>query len=188
MRSLTVITMSMVLAVTGCASMPGGVSTNVSSFDGTREVFMEPAPVPTPGNMLAISVQLGAHWSSSHPNTVELIARIPQGVTTIQKENGLQFNISGEITSLSSDVTFTEIDSEVIYGIIYTESSRSFIAPLEFVEELASANSVGVRLRVGQNQYYEAHMESGGMGGSALRSLNEFLINVYQQKATMQAE
>ena len=168
--------------------MPGGVSTHVSDFDGTREVFMEPAPVPTPGDMLAIYIQLGAHWTSSHPDTVQLIAQTPQDVTTIQREDGLQFNIGGEITSLSSDVTFTEFDSDVISGVVHTESSRPFTATLEFVERLAAADTAGVRMRIGQDRYYEARMESEGMNASAHRSLNNFLDEVEEQKAAMQAE
>lgn len=160
------------LLLGGCAA---GVQIRVSDFDGTREVYMEPAPVPTPGAMV-IYVQLGAHWSSADPDVVRLIAQTPQGFTSIR---GLEFSINGEVTSLSSPVLFTEFEGRHIQNVAYRESSRAFTAPIDFVRALASSEDARVRLLVGQNEYYEARLLTEGMNARAHRGLNQFLESVW---------
>lgn len=177
-----------VAVIAGCASMPGmpgHVSVHVSDFDSTREVFMEPAAVPTPGDMV-ISIQLGAHWTSKAPDTVSLIAQTPRDITTIKSQDGLQFHVDGEVTKLNSSTTLTDHESEVISGSLYTESSRPFTASIEFVRKLAQAETAGVKMLIGQDEYFEARMKSEGMNAGAHRGLNRFLAKVREQKQAMQ--
>lgn len=175
------------LLVAGCASLPGGIQTNVSDFDGSREVYMEPAPLPTQGAMVTY-ILLGAHWTSEEPETVYLIARTTRDYTRIEAEDGLEFNIDGEVVSLDSDAALTELEGDRIQGVTHRQSTRPFTATLELVETLADSEGVRVRMRVGQGEYYEARLETEGMSAGAYNSLNEFLEEVKAQKAAMQED
>ena len=187
MRFIQSVAISLFLLATGCASMPGmpgHVSTHVSDYDGTREVYMESAAVPTPGAMV-VYIQLGAHWTSESPDTITLIAETPQEITNIRSDNGLQFNIDSNETKLDSSTTMTDHDSEVISGTVHTKSSRPFTTSIEFVEKLADAKTAGVKLLIGQGEYYEARMESDRADTGIRSHLRSFLAKVREQKQAM---
>lgn len=163
------------LLLSGCAGLPGQVSTTESDFDGTREVYMEPGTVNTPEALL-VTINLGAHWSSREPDTVYLIARTPHGAETIRRRDGLQFNIDGEIVKLDSSQWATEHDFELIGNVAYSSSRRAFAAPLSLVEDIAESEGTRIKLLVGQTEYRTGRLEDGV--NTAYRGLLAFLDEV----------
>lgn len=165
MRALMLL---LALALSGCAGMPGQVSTHRSQFDGTQEVHLNPGRVDTPGSLVTY-INLGAHWSSKAPDSVLLIARTPQGLHNIRRDGGLQFNIDGDVIALNGVHVLTRHDIGK-----YPYSERDFAAPLSLVERLSEGTRV--KLIVGQSEYYEGVMSSGM--GTALDGLRQFLSQV----------
>lgn len=163
------------LLLSGCANMPGEVSSMESEFDGTREVFMEPGQVAGTQDFFN-PFNLGAHWTSKTPDTAYLIASVPRENRSIRAEDGLQFNLDGEILSFDSTHTLTEHDLEYANNVSFAESSREFEVPLAFVERLSEAEDAMVKLRVGQTEYREGRLEDHPM--SAHRGLQEFVSTV----------
>ena len=175
---------AMCLILIGCETLPGGVSTHISDFDGTREVSMEPAVVPT-GSMVA-RLRIGAYWSSKNPEVAYLIAETA-GATRVRREAGLELSLDGDITSLDSDETFTEIDrAQAFTGDSQTWSSRGFTTSPGFIEKLRDASDIRVRLRIGQTEYIEGRIETDGMNAGVYNGLGAFVEEVERQKQELE--
>lgn len=163
MQLKTIFLIFILASLYGCATpgMPGYISNSVSGFDHTRSISMEPAWVPNS------MIKLGLFWSSKiNDNKLILIATI-KGAHSIPSKNSLHFNIDGNITSLSSIDTLTDIDTTrgIIHGYTYTPganwSSKRYLVEKEFINKLVNASHVVVKLDL-QKTYAEGVFSSDG--------------------------
>jgi hypothetical protein len=167
--------------LTACATAPGTpghVRVLAPGFEGHTEVVLEPGTVDTPGSVLVV-INLGAHWSSADPDRVLLVAQLPRRVQSIRREDGLQFNIDGELVRLTSPVEQTEFS-----GRLNSRSRRPFRAPVSLVEQLVANEGTRLRLLVSESQYYEGELNDGA--NSAYRGLVNFLAEVRRARRAME--
>lgn len=137
----------MLFAISACSSLPGAVNKEVSEFDGTTSIRMEPNWVyKEKMSLIGADFKLGAFWNSSQPNDALIIAEIPTDLIIIQSKDGLQFNVDGKIHKLSSYQGLTDYDSTVANNVSFQSSKKSFGSSIEFIDKLLSANDVRVKL------------------------------------------
>ncbi|WP_280563351.1 hypothetical protein [Chromohalobacter sp. 48-RD10] len=164
------------LGLTGCTAMPGmagHVSSHQSDFDGSTQVSMEPAKVKTG----ALSVVLiGADWSSKSPDRVMLTAVVPGDYERIISDEGLQFNIDGDIVKLSSDQAITDLDGEYAGGMVFRESAKTFPVKISLVERIVKADLVKIKLVTGDG-YVEGRFQESDPN-NAKDAIERFLAEI----------
>ena len=146
----------------GCVTMPGGIRTNVSEFDGSNEIVMEPAWVCKESTFGDCHIKLGLYWRSTMPQDKLILVAMTDGINAFSNGKSLYFNIDGEFVSFDSIDTLTEYDiSEGTYmkGFIASGtyvpgiyippvnwSSQRYIVDKYFMEKILKAQRVAVRL------------------------------------------
>jgi len=151
-----------------------------SAFDGSVEVTQAPglvySDIPA---MSGYEFALGLRWRSTAAGAVDIIASIPRGAFIIDGRDGLQFNIDGEIVTLSSSDLVTRFsDADLPLGFS-TSSSKRFPATLPLIERLAAARSVGVRLVLGSG-HLDGRLDIEGKN-AAITGFRAFLARVSSQ-------
>lgn len=168
------------LFLVGCETiegMPGHIRSHQSSFDGAKELSVEPAMVyRTSQTFSGSDLMLGMFWRSTmEPNTFVISAHVI-GTKLIQQSNSLQFNIDGRIVSLSSSDLFTQIRTQrgsPSVGIRpYNQSNRHYLISESFFKELIESDNVKIRLML-QNSYVEGDF-SVNQASSARRAFIAF--------------
>lgn len=134
-----------VLASCGSGS-PGAISKTTSSFDGTKELIMEPAW------LYDSTIKLALFKNSKMPKDKLILTAVVRGAHIFADDPSLHFIIDGEIVSLKSIDRLTDINtSEGVVGAGFyvapsNWSSNDYLVDLSFVERLLDAENVGVRL------------------------------------------
>jgi len=141
--------------LTGCmAGMPNNVSQNISDFDGSRSLTMEPGFIYESADTWSYGhFQLGLFWTSKAKDAVFIKAKLPNGIANIKSHEGLQFNINGKLTKLSTKTMFTKFNTDTAGGHVYADSSKSFAVPITFIQKLLDAKTVKVKLITGNGVY-----------------------------------
>lgn len=149
MRSLIIITFTL---LTGCmASMPNTIDSATSSFDGSRQITMQPGFVYTSDDFSSWGYfKLGLTWLSKHEDKIIITAEIPNAITSINSDKGLRFNIDGQITTISSAQIFTDFDVDRIQSTTYKSSTKLFIVEKSLLDKILSASDVKVRLHTNE--------------------------------------
>lgn len=145
----------------GCVTikgMPGHLNYHQSTFDGGKELSMEPAWVyKNTQNFSGADFSLGLFWRSTMaPNTFVISAHV-YGAKLIQKSESLQLNIDGRLILLNSTDQFTQIQTQrgSPTGIsAHNESSRQYLISESVLDELLTAEKVKMRLIL-SNTYVE---------------------------------
>jgi hypothetical protein len=156
--------------LSGCANMPGAISTNKSEFDGTTTTTMAWS-YPRGISHLGI----GLTQSSLDPNIIYFDAVVLDLVGLIAKE-GLLFNIDGKVISLSSSSATTDFSSQVISGSAYRRSERSYVGSLSLLKKICSAESVKVKLLT--NDGYDEAVISGGDSTNTIKAMRKYLATI----------
>ena len=94
--------------VIGCASMPGSISESVSGFDKTTEITMEPAGVFRSYSESYI-IKLGLYKTSKMDENNAVLEVFVEGAYNFADKDSVQFNIDGEVISLTSSDSLTNI-------------------------------------------------------------------------------
>jgi len=163
------------LLVTACA---GQISETKSTFDidNSRELSMEPTYVFTHADGRSGSdLRLSLFWRSTMPKNELILGAFVSGVHSIPAIKSLHFNIDGQIVSLSSIDTLTNIETK--YGSPrfvppYNVSSNRYVVTFEFIENIITANDVRVRLNLGKK--YVEGVFSDKTFGAAKRDFVRF--------------
>jgi hypothetical protein len=125
------------LALTGCISMPGDLTTTESKVEGSTEVAVIPGWLP---NSL---IKLGVyHDSKMKPD--QAVLEVQTSIDTIQSKEGLVINIDGEKTTLSSFDTLSDLNQGFF--------TKRFLVKLDLMKKMVDGKSVWVRVNGnGQN-------------------------------------
>jgi len=139
---------AILLLLTGCmASMPNQITPATSNFDGSKSLTMAPAFIYESADTWSYAhFQLGLFWSSKFKDSILITAKLPNDIRNINSHEGLQFNVDGKVTKLSTDVVYTQFDADVAGGRVYTESSKPFSVSKQFIQSLLDAKSVKIKL------------------------------------------
>ncbi|WP_344341357.1 hypothetical protein, partial [Streptomyces rhizosphaericus] len=144
---------AMMLFLSACSGMPGGITERTSSFDGSPELSMKPAFIYRNNNGFSGSnLEASLHWRSSMPRDEIVLTMYAQEIKSIPSRESLKFNVDGVIKEFSSIDTFTDFSSS--YGS-YTSwatvppsrsSFKRYLVSEDFIKEIISADDVRVRL------------------------------------------
>lgn len=171
MKITIIILLSVLSSLTGCVSMPGFVTTNVSQFDGTREIHMNPGWVCNDALYLSCPIKLGLSKNTKMmPDEIILTAEV-EGTYAFAHGISLHFNIDGEITSFESIDTMTKFRASrgvhlpgSFFAGRYTPgyyspptswSSKGYRIDKTFLKKLIDGKSVAVKIDLSQREYVE---------------------------------
>ncbi|MDA0780648.1 MAG: hypothetical protein PQ612_05900 [Rickettsiales bacterium] len=168
-----------ILINTSCANipgmtLPGQVKVHESSFDGSKEIKLEPVFVEKGW------FKIGGFWNSKNPDQVNLVGEITQSIVHIESDGGLQFNIDDKITKLSSPDISTNFESDLINGASYKQSKKHFVTDIQLLKSLVDAHDVKVKL-ITADGYREGEINSN----SAMRlkpALVKFLNTIQEEQ------
>lgn len=175
------------LFLAGCAVMPvpGRIQESISSFDGAREVAMEPALVCREDARGSCFIRLGLFKRSTmSPESVMLLA-VVYGMNPISEGASLHFDIDGDI------VSFTSIDGKTRYsigsgphttGTDFRNSSegcsvKRYIVHRSFLKRLLTAKRSAVRVSL-KKGYVQGELLDDGET-MALPSFRQFYARVF---------
>jgi len=141
--------------LSGCASMPGMpgyISEEKSSFDGSTQLSMEPAFVYRDNDGFSGSdLKLSLLWRSTMENDDIVLEAFVDGAHSFAHGESLHFNVEGEVVSFKALEELTNIDYEPgVYSTVYVPggnvSSKRYLVSREFITRILEASQVGVRL------------------------------------------
>lgn len=170
-----------VLLFSGCAAMtPGGISVKKSDFDGSTEVVMTPAYVCKEGTFGSCMIKLGLHRTSRMPADDVVMTVMIGSLEHFSADDGVQFNIDGEIVTLSSpdrEVKF-EVNSNTAY--IDTWAYRTYIVKKDFIKKLLDGTRVA--MKVSTNKGYYEGVFSSDKPTTAKGPFGDFLQKAFEVK------
>jgi hypothetical protein len=155
-----------IVSLIGCAGMPGTpgyISKNVSTFDGTTELSMEPAWVCEGWSGCALKFSL--YKNTKMPKDDVILIVIVQGAELISRGESLHFKIDGELVNIQAIDQLTDIEAKSGYygsGMYIPPSnwsSKRYYVKLSFIEKIVNANEVLVKVDL-QNKYVEGIFSS----------------------------
>lgn len=145
MRKLVLVVALLVL--TGCAAMNSAMTPSVrtekSQFDGSVSIIQ--APVSAASSIKEDWHTLGFRWTDTDPEYVFILA----GVPGIQNVMGVDFKVGQEYITAESASSLTDYRDPRL-GRDW--STRQFILPLHVFRQIATADTVQMRVR-GINTY-----------------------------------
>lgn len=175
-----------VLVLAGCAvTVPGGIQESISSFDGAKEIAMEPALVCREDGPYSCFIRLGLFKRSTmSPESVMLLA-VVSGTNPIAEGASLHFDMDGDV------VSFTSIDVNTRYsigtgphttGAAFCKPSdgcsvKRYIVDKSFMKRLLTAHRAAVRVSL-RRGYVQGELKSGGET-MVLPSFRQFYSRVF---------
>ena len=175
----------MILFIAGCAVVPGVIQESISSFDGAKEIAMEPAFVCREGARTTCYIRLGLFKRSTmNPESVMLLA-VVDGANPISEGESLHFDMDGEI------VSFASIDGKTRYGIgtgphttgtTFCKPSQGcsvkrYMVDQSFLKRLITAHRAAVRVSLKKGYVQGELMKKGET--MALPAFRQFYTRVY---------
>lgn len=147
------------LGLAGCATLPGSISERVSGFDKTKEIRMEPAWV---GNSFKDDpIGLGLYKTSKMDSDKAILVAGVKGAYNFSPKESLQFNIDGNIVTLESIDTMTNIElregvyNSVAYIRASNWSSKRYEVTKDLIKKLIDGKEVWVKVNLSQ-EYFES--------------------------------
>lgn len=176
-RTMRLLALPFLLAVAACSTTSGHApSVQHSGFDGSRVVDIDPH-----GGICSIAatcVNLGAQWSSTHPDSAFL--RIQLTGAEYLAIQSAQFNIDGTVVDLQPGAQATDYDSP---SAVLRESTRAFVAPLDTVRRITTGQRVWVRVGTTSGTV-ESGIIDAGHDSKAYNALRRFIAQVDQKPAS----
>jgi len=160
MRKIIIILSLSIL--TGCASMvalPGSISENISNYDGTKEISIEPAW------LYNSSIKLGLFKNTKMEKDDIVLITVVKGTHLIDSGESLHIKIDGESFDFASIDSMTDIETtEGFYGSGISIppsnwSSKRYLITKAFLKKLINANEVWVKIELSKT-YVEGRFSS----------------------------
>lgn len=147
-----IIGLSLFLFIAGCSSlpgMPGYISSQESTFDGSTTLSMQPALIYRDNDGFSGSdLRLALYWSSGFEDDELVLRAEVDGYDSFVADRSLVFNVDGERVypkPLSQTTKFDFDESAFRAGVQATSSSKSYLVDEQFVGRLMSADRAAVR-------------------------------------------
>lgn len=168
--------------LSGClATMPNSVSETKSTFDGTTQYKMEPGFIYENASFGSWGAfKLGLFWDTKMADNILVKAQINNNIVNIVSDEGLQFNIDGELIKLSSTDVTTDFESDIVNGVVYKNSSKNFIANKALINKLLSSKSAKVKL-VTRKGFLEGDFKAD-KPSAAIRGFRDFMKKINSNK------
>lgn len=162
--------LSTLVFAAGCVSVPGAVSLRTSSYDGAKELVMQPGWASA--GLTRGSLKFGA-WKSSAlaPEAAVLIVRNDMVEAFSSKTPNFFIKIDGQEFALSPTASTTELavntDSDVAH------SSEEYPVDLSMLQRMVDSKDVKFKLYLSDG-YIEGALDRPGPN-TARKGLREFL-------------
>ena len=189
MRKLQFLSAILSLVIlSGCSSMPGMpgyISEDQSSFDGSTQLSMEPALVYRDNDGFSGSdLKLSLLWRSAMESDDIVLEAFVDGAHSFARDESLHFNVDGEVVSFKAIDELTNIDYEPgVYSTVYVPggnvSSKRYLVSREFISRILDASNVGVRLDL-RSSFVEG-VFSDTTTSSANKAFKAFMQKVEQR-------
>lgn len=175
-----------VLMLAGCGATVGlGAKTTVSTFDGSRNVWIDTHG--TNCGMSMVCSQLGAQWTSSAPDRVILNVGTMGAYENI---NAAALNIDGQVIALQPAEALTHFGeaggepSGRNYNPAMQEalrtSTQGFVATTELVRKVLASRSVKLRVQTSEGTI-DSVIIDGPKDSKAYYALQRFMTQVERQ-------
>jgi hypothetical protein len=123
----------MCILLTGCASMPGYVSTYESKTDGTKHIDVAPGFIKMG---FTSDIKLGLSWSSEmKPGDIFLVTAT---TSPVDPRNGLTINIDGVKATYSAIDTFSDLEQGFF--------RKRFPLKLELIRAMVAGKTVYIKV------------------------------------------
>jgi len=174
--------------VSGCTSlpgMPGYISEEKSSFDGSVQLSMEPAFVYRDSDGFSGSdLKLSLLWRSTMEDGNVVLEAFVDGAHSFAHGESLHFNVDGNVVSFKAIEELTNIEYEPgVYSTAYVPgrnvSSKRYLVNKIFIMRILEASQVGVRLDL-RRSYVEG-VFSDTTASSAHEAFKAFMQKVEQR-------
>lgn len=166
MKNLLITALILCLS-TSIYATPKGITTNISNFDGTKEVVLKPYGTSSCIGFGSTCISLGALWKSNTPN---LIALDLFSLNKFVNMTNLQLNIDGEIIK-AERVAFA--GEHKLTGN-YKESLQRFVISREDFNKILGAKRVWMKIETLTPTYIETNLIDNGKETLGLQGLKRF--------------
>lgn len=170
------------LAMTGCVTTSGSEAvTNVSSFDGSKTVSIEPHTLGCVQTV--ICTDLGFAWTNKEPNTATMLIQVDHvNGTKFHPISSAKFNIDGDIVEVSPfPGSVNKLDSSVTSTIPSTNTSRLFVTPLDLLYRIKNSTNTKMQV-VAEGALTEKELKNSGDSTYAYHAMVRFLEQVEASK------
>ncbi|MBK1780588.1 hypothetical protein JHL22_05100 [Advenella sp. WQ 585] len=156
--SKVILTTLAMISISGCVALNemsgiGAIRENTSTFDGSKEVLMEPAFVyADTSGMSGWQIKMGVRWSSKMPKDTLVFDVYVDGAHSIERGKSLLFNIDGKVVEISTMDDTT--DFQRVPGFVHagsyipgrSTSSKRYYIPFSLASQLVNAKDVRVKV------------------------------------------
>lgn len=148
-----------------------GVSTNISGFDGTKEVTLKPYGSSSCKSFTQTCISVGALWKSDLADLVGLNLFALNDLVIMSE---LLINIDGEIIKATR-----VIDAGGINTVgNYKESHQRFAIKRDDLDKILNAKKVWFKVNRTDGSYVETYLIDDGKDTLAFKALQRFANNI----------
>jgi len=148
--------------------------TNVSNFDGSKEIYSQPMYVFATTGFHAAPILLGARWSDKTKDSVAIDVEVMGDYTNI---DNLYLNIDGNIKGYKAIQALTKLSTPDSRTFSQRTSKKSFLVPVSDIEKIKASKSVKIKVTTLSDGYYEGVVISNERQSPGAKSM----INVIDQ-------
>ncbi|MDH4026785.1 MAG: hypothetical protein OEU57_15380 [Desulfuromonadales bacterium] len=166
-----------VVTLASCGTQsPGHITQTTSSFDGSKQLIMEPAW------LYSSIIKLALFKSSKMPNEKLILTAVVRGSHIFDDDPSLHFNIDGETLSLSSVDRLRDIDTSEgftgsgFYVAPSNWSSKDYLVDVSFLEKIITAEDVYVTVEL--TDFYAEGIFSSDAPITARQAFKDFLKQI----------
>lgn len=167
------------LLITGCATTSGlEPQTNVSSFDGTTSVTIQPHAIACSSMVCGLT---GFTWNDKKPNNASTMVSImsPKLGGDYHSIKSVRLNIDGQIINLEP---FPQSTTDFSSDDMYKKSSRMYSTPLPLLESIKDSTNTKMQI-IADGILIEEEFKNSGDSSKAYYALLRFLEQVDSAKA-----
>ncbi|MDM1274019.1 MULTISPECIES: hypothetical protein [Acinetobacter] len=163
----------------GCSSQAiidnmATAKTNVSDFDGSKQIYTQPMYVFATTGFHAAPISLGAKWIDKVQDFISVDVEIRGEYVNVEK---LYLNIDGNIQEYKAIQALTKLSTPDPRTFAQKTSKKSFMVPVTDIEKIKTANSVKIKVTTLSDGYFEGVVIAQGRQSPGAKSL----INVIDQ-------
>lgn len=163
------------LSFTGCSiDTMTKAHTNVSNFDGSKEIYSQSMYVFATSGFHGAPVSLGARWTEKVKEYIAVEVVVTGDYVNL---SSLYLNIDGDIKQYSPLPSATKFSAPTGQALSIKSSERSFMVPVVDIERLKSAKTVNIKVTTLSDGYFEGVILKDGRLSPGAKSL----INVIDQ-------
>lgn len=167
------------VALAGCSSQAiidnlATAKTNVSNFDGSKEIYSQPMYVFATSGFHAAPISIGARWTDKVKEYVVIEVEMRGDYANL---SSLYLNFDGSIKEYKALQTATQFSAPSRQTLAPKLSKRSFMMSIADLEKIKTAQNIKIKVTTLSDGYLEGVVSKDGRLSPGAKSL----INVHDQ-------